>query len=126
MALVTNEWNQVTFHPLTHASWATMPAGGLPEGVLQAAYSATPLLIFCRDATGPIVFTYLNGPEVTVPSATILTDSPKTTLAQLISSTGDTWYNVRGASGASWLWYSDQTGTVSELLISATFGAFVS
>ena len=124
MALVTDEWNQVTFRPLTHASWATMPAGGLPVGVLQAAYSATPLLIFCRDATGPIVFTYLNGPEVTVPTATILTDSPMTTLVQPITSTGDTWYNVRNGTGA-WLWYSDQAGYVSQLDTPTALGVFI-
>lgn len=123
MALVANEWNTVTFNLISDASFAAMPANGLPEAVAQAVRDSTSLMIFVQ-ATGPTTtFTYLDGPQVTMDTATIATDSPETTLAQVMDN-GDVWYNVRTGAG-SWVWYAANAGATYRLSNPIAFGAFV-
>ena len=127
MALVTNQWNSVTFQPLSHASWATVPTGGLPAGVLQAVRDGTPLVLFVLDDTGPITFTYLAGPlQTVVPTACFATETPMTTNVQVIDSSSETWYSARDVLGAGeWNCYPS-SGVVFQVTNPAALSAFLS
>jgi len=126
MALVTNQWNTVTFNALAHASWATVPTRGLPAEVLQAVRDGTSIDVFCLDDSGPVTFTYLNGPYVVVPTAVIATDTPIATDVETIDSTSETWYSMRAAFAGEWRWYSSQLGVVRELTSPSGLASFLS
>lgn len=123
MALVTNEWNTVTFNALAHTSWTTVPTEGLPAAVLQAVRDGTSLDVFCLDDSGPVTFTYLNGPYVVLDAAVIATDTPITTDVEVIDSS-ETWYSMRGGAG-DWRWYGSQSGVVRQLLIPGGLSTFL-
>ena len=125
MALSASEWNQVTFLPFTDAAWTTMPSGGLPVEVLQAVKDGSPLLVFCLQAAAPFIFTYENGPaSVSVDVAVVDTDTPKTTLVQMLDN-GVRWYNCRNTAGA-WLWWDNASGAVNKITDPTILGPFIS
>ncbi len=123
MALVANEWNTVTFNLISDASFAVMPTNGLPDAVAQAVRDSTSLMIYVLATGATTTFTYLNGPLVTMDTATIAKDTPEATLAQTMDN-GDIWYNVRTGAGA-WVWYASNAGATYALTNPVTFGAFV-
>lgn len=126
MALVTDEWNTVTFKLLSNAAWSSVPAGGLPAIVLQAVRDTSSLAIFVLDASDPIQFSYLGAGSTTVslPAAVFLSDSPETTDVQLIDSSGERWYSMRGGDG-SWRCYPNQAGVVFSVNDPTTLAAFL-
>lgn len=123
MALVTNQWSTITLKPLSNAAWATVPSGALPATVLQAVRDGSVLLVFCIDDSGPVQFTYLDGPTVEIDAAMINVETPVSTNTQAMGG-GDTWYSARDGAGG-WLWYSTQTGEVRRLSSPSTLAAFI-
>jgi hypothetical protein len=123
MALVAGQWSRITFKALSNAAWATVPSGALPATVLQAVRDGTTLFVHCTDDSGPVSFTYLDGPVVTVDAAVIDTETAVTTNLQVMDD-GDFWYSARNTAG-HWLWYSHQTGLVRSLSTPSVLGAFI-
>lgn len=127
MALTTNEWNTVTFQLLSNAAWSTVPADGLSQDIAQAVRDTTDVRIFVLDDTDPIQFTYLGAGTrtYTYPAAVFLSESPEVTNVQTIDSSGDIWYSMREALSGYWIWYSANSGTVSQVDNPAALAAFL-
>lgn len=93
--------------------------------MLQAVKDGSPLLVFCLQAAAPFIFTYENGPaSVSVDVAVVDTDTPKTTLLQMLDN-GVRWYNCRNTAGA-WLWWDNTSGAVNKITDPTILGPFIS
>ncbi len=128
MALATNVWSLITFHPFAHASWTgyTPPLPALPSQVLENVLAVAQMLVFCVDLTGTTAECafYQGGPPFIFDTSVLSADAAQTTENTTLDN-GENWRSVRDPNSGAWLWYSNTTGLVNSLLNPASLAAFI-
>ena len=129
MALTSNVWSVIVFHPFSNAAWTgyTPPIPDLPSVLVDAVVNAISLKVMPLGVGGGQAYIIADGMSspVLLETATINTDSSQTTDVTTMDD-GDVWYSMRDSFTGAWLRYEQNANRVYTLANPVPLGVFLS